>query len=50
MTVEIILRSNSTQVWDRAGIDLATPGSAVSLATVARHVTDCAMPPGLIGL
>ena len=28
--------------WDRAGIELATPGSAVRLASVARHVTDCA--------
>ena len=24
-----------------AGIELATPGSAVRLASVARHVTDC---------
>ena len=29
----------STKVWDRVGIELATPGSAV------RHVTDCAMWP-----
>ena len=28
------------KVWDRAGIELATPGSAV------RHVTDCAAQPG----
>ena len=33
------------KVWDRAGIELATPGSAtpgsaVRLAYVARHVTD----------
>ena len=34
------------KVWDRAGIELATPGSAVRLATVARHVTYCAMLPG----
>ena len=33
-------------VWDRAGIELATPGSAVRLASVARHVTDCATGPG----
>ena len=33
-------------VWDRAGIELATPGSAVRLASVARHVTDCATQPG----
>ena len=36
----------STKVWDRAGIELATPGSAVRLASVARHVTDCATRPG----
>ena len=30
------------KVWDRAGIELATPGSAVSLASVARHDTNCA--------
>ena len=35
MTVEIISWSISTKVWDRAEIELATPGS------VARHVTDC---------
>ena len=34
------------KVWDRAGIELATPGSAVRLASVARHVTDCATRPG----
>ena len=27
-------------------IKLATPGSAVRHASVARHVTDCAMQPG----
>ena len=48
MTVEIISRSISTKVWDRAGIELATPGSAVRLASVARHVTDCATRPGII--
>ena len=41
MTVEIISLSISTKVWDRAGIELATPGSAVRHASVARHVTDC---------
>ena len=46
MTVEIISWSISTKVWDRAGIELATPGSAVRHASVARHVTDCAMQPG----
>ena len=29
MTIEIISRSSSTKVCDRAGIELATPGSAV---------------------
>ena len=47
MTVEIISLSISTKVWDRAGIELATPGSAVRHAFVARHVTDCATRPGL---
>ena len=46
MAVEIISLSISTKVWDRAGIELATPGSAVRLASVARHVTDCATRPG----
>ena len=45
MTVEIISRSISMKVWDRTGIQLATPGfttpgSAARLAYVARHVTD----------
>ena len=30
-----------------AGIKLATPGSAVRMASVARHVTDCAKWPSL---
>ena len=46
MTVEIISRSISTKVWYRAGIELATPGSAVRHESVARHVTDCATRPG----
>ena len=33
------------KVWDRARIELATPRSAVRLASVARHVTDCATWP-----
>ena len=33
------------KVWDQAGIELATPGSVVRLASVARHVTDCTMRP-----
>ena len=45
MTVEIISLSISTKVWGRAGIKLATPGSAVRLTSVARHVTDCTMQP-----
>ena len=48
MTVEIISWSISTKVWDRAGIELATPGSAVRHASVARHITDCATRPGTI--
>ena len=36
----------SPRKWDRAGIELATPGSAVRLTSVARHVTDCATRPG----
>ena len=46
MTVEIISWSFSTKVWERAGIKLSTPGSAVRLASVARQVIDCAMRPG----
>ena len=34
-------------VWDLAGIELATPGSAVRLASVARHLTDWATRPGV---
>ena len=45
MTVEIISWSISTKVWDRAGIELTTPGSAVSFASVTRHVTACATRP-----
>ena len=46
MTVDIISRSISTKVWERAGIELATPGSAVRLASVARQVIDWATRPG----
>ena len=42
MTVENISWSISTKVWDRTGNELVTPGSAVRLASVARHVTDSA--------
>ena len=48
MTLEIILLSISTKVWDRAGIELATAGFAVRLASVTRHVTDCATRPGIL--
>ena len=46
MTVETISWSISTKVWDRTRIEIATPGSAVRHASVARHVTDCATRPG----
>ena len=46
MIVEIISWSISTKVWDRAEIQLTTPDCAVRLASVARHVTDCATRPG----
>ena len=39
MTVEIISWSISTKVCDWAGIELATPGTAVRHATVVRHAT-----------
>ena len=42
MTVDFISKSISTKVLDQAGIKFPTPGSAVRLASVARHVTDCA--------
>ena len=43
MTVELISWSMSTKVWDGAGIELDTPGSAVRHASAVRHVTECAM-------
>ena len=43
MTVEIIFHDQSPQKY---GIELATPGSAVRHASVARHFTDCATRPG----
>ena len=46
MTVEIISRPIPRKVWDLAGIELATPGSAVRRASVVRHVTDCTTRPG----
>ena len=42
MSVEIILWSISTKVWNRAGIVLATPISAV------RHVTECPTRPDIL--
>ena len=36
-------------MWDQARIQLGTPGSAVIFTSVARHVTDCAMRPGIMG-
>ena len=45
MTVKIISQSFSTKVWDHAGTELPTPGSAVKHESVARHVIDCAMHP-----
>ena len=33
MTVENIYRSTSIKVWDWAGIELMTPGSAIRLKT-----------------
>ena len=46
MPVEIVSSSISTKVWDRARIQLVTPGLAVRLASVARNFTDCATRPG----
>ena len=46
MTVENISRLISMRVWNRAGIQLATPGSAVRHASVARQLTKCATRPG----
>ena len=45
MAVEIISWSISAKVWDRAGIKLATPGSAFRHVSAVRHVTDCATRP-----
>ena len=50
MTVEIISLSISTKVWDRTGIELVTPRSAVRHTSVARHVTDCATRLGSHGM
>ena len=47
MTVEIISWSISMKAWDWTGIELATPGSAIRLASEARHVTDCDRRPSM---
>ena len=47
MAIEVISRSISTEVWDRAGIELTTPGSAVRHLSAVRHVTDYAMRPSM---
>ena len=39
ITIEIISRSIFAKVWEMAGIELTTTGSAVRLAYVARGVT-----------
>ena len=41
---------NLHQSMDRAGIELAIPGSAVRHASVARHVTDCDTRPAIVAL
>ena len=47
MTVENYFIINLHESMGPGGIELATPGSAVRLASVARNVTDCAMRPGV---
>ena len=42
--VELTFPTISTKVWDRAGIELPTPGSAVRHAFVVRYVTDSSEP------
>ena len=37
--------SNLQESMDRAGIELATPGSAIRHVPAARHVMDCATWP-----
>ena len=48
MTAEIISWWISMKVWDLPLIELATHGSAIRLASVARHITDCPTQPGLL--
>ena len=42
MTIEIISLQLFTKVWDRAGIEVTTPGSAIRLTT------DCVTGPGTL--
>ena len=36
---------NLFEVWNRAGMELVTPGSAVRLESIGRHVSNCVMRP-----
>ena len=47
MTVAIISLSISKKLWDRAGIELATPGTALRHASVFKHAT---LPTAFRGL
>ena len=46
MTTEIISWSISMKIFDRAWIELGTPGSPVRCASLVRNVTDCTALPG----
>ena len=49
MAIEInIPRSISLKVWDRAGIELTTPGSAVRHISATRQFNDCAVSPSML--
>ena len=49
MALELnIPRSISLKVWDRAGIELTTPGSAVRHISAIRHFNDCAVCPSML--
>ena len=48
MTALIISWSISIKVWDRAGIELATPESAVRHVSAASHITHFATRPGML--
>ena len=47
MTIEIISLSIYTKVWDRTGIKLATPGSAVRLAIDTKSYVYSTVKPQL---